>query len=125
MIVIPDLLFFTQGSAMIDIVSVRRSDAGRYTCVADSGADRATDILELVGKSPSKNSVLIHSLLPFLVAEPGDANHKGNTNLLCGQFPLKTVWNWRISGREGGTFCPPPPIRQEFRPQFIQVFKCR
>ena len=35
---------------MIDIVSVRQSDAGRYTCVADSGADRATDILELVGK---------------------------------------------------------------------------
>ena len=35
---------------MVDIVSVRQSDAGRYTCVADSGTDRATDILELEGK---------------------------------------------------------------------------
>ena len=35
---------------MVDIVSVQPSDAGRYTCVADSGADRASDILELVGK---------------------------------------------------------------------------
>ena len=49
-VVVKPGLFFAQGSAMIDIVSVRQSDAGRYTCVADSGADRATDILELVGK---------------------------------------------------------------------------
>ena len=41
-----------QGTAMIDIVSVRESDAGRYTCVADSGRDRASGELQLVGMSP-------------------------------------------------------------------------
>lgn len=42
--------FHVQGTAMVDIISVRESDAGRYTCVADNGRDRASDVLELVGK---------------------------------------------------------------------------
>lgn len=53
-----------QGTAMIDIYSVRQTDAGTYTCVADTGRDRATASLQLSGQcSPHQRAVFCTNLL--------------------------------------------------------------